>query len=153
MARMTPSVMSSSRSMNAVSLSAAAPPLWPPERWATFVFPCPPEKESFCSGGDSHAATAAQVYGVPLEQVTKQMRSSSKAINFGIVYGMSAFSLSQDLHISVGEAKAYMDKYFANFSGVQQYQKKVNRIHHGFYRSMCLLRRAERMQPDKKQLP
>ena len=81
--------------------------------------------QSFCSGGDIHAATAAQVYGVPLEQVTKQMRSSSKAINFGIVYGMSAFSLSQDLHISVGEAKAYMDKYFANFSGVQQYQKKV----------------------------
>ena len=81
--------------------------------------------ETFRSGGDIHAATAAQVYGVPLEQVTKQMRSASKAINFGIVYGMSAFSLSQDLHITVAQAKDYMEAYFANFSGVQRYLKEV----------------------------
>ncbi len=81
--------------------------------------------ENFRTGGDIHAATAASVYGVPLELVTKQMRSASKAINFGIVYGMSAFSLSQDLHISVGEAKEYMDKYFARYSGVQDYQREV----------------------------
>ena len=81
--------------------------------------------ESFRSGGDIHAATAAQVYGVPLEQVTKQMRSASKAINFGIVYGMSAYSLSQDLHITVAQAKEYMNTYFANFSGVQRYLKEV----------------------------
>jgi DNA polymerase-1 len=81
--------------------------------------------ESFRSGGDIHAATAAQVYGVPLDQVTRQMRSASKAINFGIVYGMSAYSLSQDLHITVAQAKEYMNTYFANFSGVQRYQKEV----------------------------
>lgn len=81
--------------------------------------------ESFRSGGDIHAATAAQVYGVAPEMVTKQMRSAAKAINFGIVYGMSAFSLSQDLHITVGEAKAYMNAYFKNYSGVQRYLKEV----------------------------
>lgn len=81
--------------------------------------------ENYQRGGDIHTATAASVYGVPLELVTKQMRSSAKAINFGIVYGMSAYSLSQDLHISVGEAKDYMDRYFANFSGVLKYQKDI----------------------------
>lgn len=81
--------------------------------------------ENYQKGGDIHAATAASIYGLPLELVTKQMRSSAKAINFGIVYGMSAYSLSQDLHISVGEAKDYMNRYFANFSGVLNYQKNI----------------------------
>lgn len=81
--------------------------------------------EQFRTGGDIHALTASQVYGVPLEMVTKKMRSSSKAINFGIVYGISAFSLSQDLHISVAEAKDYMERYFQTFSGVQRYLREI----------------------------
>lgn len=81
--------------------------------------------ENYKLGGDIHAATAASVYGVPLELVTKEMRSACKAINFGIVYGISAYSLSQDLHISVGEAKDYIERYFAKFPGVAEYQKKV----------------------------
>ncbi|MCQ2441589.1 MAG: DNA polymerase I [Oscillospiraceae bacterium] len=80
---------------------------------------------NYQQGGDIHAATAASIYGVPLELVSKQMRSSAKAINFGIVYGMSAYSLSEDLHISVGEAKDYMNRYFSNFSGVLKYQKDI----------------------------
>ncbi len=81
--------------------------------------------EGFRSGVDIHTATAAQVFGVPVEMVTKQMRSSAKAVNFGIVYGMSAFSLAEDLHVTRAEAKAYMDKYFATYSGVRAYQKRV----------------------------
>ncbi|MCD8334538.1 MAG: DNA polymerase I [Clostridiales bacterium] len=81
--------------------------------------------EGFRSGVDIHTATAAQVFGVPVEMVSKQMRSSAKAVNFGIVYGMSAFSLAEDLHVSRAEAKAYMDKYFATYSGVHAYQKQV----------------------------
>ncbi|MCD8190257.1 MAG: DNA polymerase I [Clostridiales bacterium] len=81
--------------------------------------------EGFRSGVDIHTATAAQVFGVPVELVTKQMRSSAKAVNFGIVYGMSAFSLAEDLHVTRAEAKAYMDKYFATYSGVHAYQKQV----------------------------
>ncbi len=82
-------------------------------------------QEAFRSGGDFHAQTAAKVFHVSREDVTPEMRRSAKAVNFGIVYGISAFSLSQDLGVSVAEAKAYMEAYFATFPGVRQYMDAV----------------------------
>ena len=82
-------------------------------------------RAAFLSGQDIHTATASQVFGVPPEEVTPELRRRAKAVNFGIVYGISAFSLSQDLGVYVNEAKDYMDAYFARFSGVRDYQKAV----------------------------
>ena len=76
---------------------------------------------AFRSGGDFHAETAAKVFHVAADQVTHEMRRQAKAVNFGIVYGISAFSLSQDIGVSVAEAKAYMEAYFATFPGVRKY--------------------------------
>ena len=76
---------------------------------------------AFRSGGDFHAETAAKVFHVAPDQVTHEMRRQAKAVNFGIVYGISAFSLSQDIGVSVAEAKAYMEAYFATFPGVRTY--------------------------------
>ena len=80
---------------------------------------------AFTSGQDIHSATAAQVFHVAPEDVTHEMRRRAKAVNFGIVYGISAFSLSQDIGVSVAEAKAYMDAYFATFPGVRRYMDAV----------------------------
>lgn len=82
-------------------------------------------QNAFISGQDIHTATAAQVFHVAIEDVTSEMRRSAKAVNFGIVYGISAFSLSQDIGVSVAEAKAYMDAYFATFPGVRRYMDAV----------------------------
>ena len=82
-------------------------------------------EEAFLSGEDFHTVTASQVFGVPVADVTGQMRRAAKAVNFGIVYGISAFSLSQDLAVSVQEAKAYMDAYFERFPGVKGYMDSV----------------------------
>ena len=82
-------------------------------------------QEAFLSGEDIHATTAAHVFHVPLQEVTPQMRRSAKAVNFGIVYGISAFSLSKDIGVSVGEAKAYMDSYFTKYEGVKRYMEEV----------------------------
>ena len=82
-------------------------------------------RESFLAGGDFHAETAAKVFHVDRKDVTHEMRRSAKAVNFGIVYGISAFSLSQDIGVSVAEAKAYMEAYFATFPGVRKYMDEV----------------------------
>ena len=82
-------------------------------------------RESFLSGGDFHAETAAKVFHVERAEVTPEMRRSAKAVNFGIVYGISAFSLSQDIGVTVAEAKAYMEAYFATFPGVRKYMDEV----------------------------
>ena len=82
-------------------------------------------REAFLSGGDFHAETAAKVFHVARAEVTPEMRRSAKAVNFGIVYGISAFSLSQDIGVSVAEAKAYMEAYFATFPGVRKYMDEV----------------------------
>jgi DNA polymerase-1 len=81
--------------------------------------------DGFQSGEDIHAITASQVFGVPQEEVTPQMRRSAKAVNFGIVYGISPFSLSQDIKVSVAQAKEYMDKYFAHYAGVKNYMDDI----------------------------
>lgn len=80
---------------------------------------------AFRSGEDIHAVTASQVFGVPLAEVTPLQRSHAKAVNFGIVYGISAFSLAQDIGVLQSEAKAYMDSYFAKYHGVREYMTRV----------------------------
>ncbi len=82
-------------------------------------------QQAFLSGADFHTVTAAKVFHVPESEVTHQMRSRAKAVNFGIVYGMSAFSLSQDIHVTVAEAKDYMERYFATYPGVKQYMTDI----------------------------
>ena len=82
-------------------------------------------QEAFRTGADIHAITASQVFGVPQDQVTKQMRSAAKAVNFGIVYGISEFSLAEDIGVSFQEAKEYMARYFQTYSGVHRYQKEI----------------------------
>ena len=82
-------------------------------------------QRAFLSGEDFHTVTAARVFHVPQDQVTHQMRSRAKAVNFGIVYGISAFSLSQDIGVTVAEAKEYMERYFATYTGVRQYMEQV----------------------------
>jgi len=81
--------------------------------------------DAFNSGVDIHTVTASQVFGVPVDKVTADMRRTAKAVNFGIVYGISAFSLSEDIHVSVAQAKAYMEKYFEHYSGVRAYMDRV----------------------------
>ena len=80
---------------------------------------------AFISGEDVHAVTASQVFGIPLSEVTPRQRSSAKAVNFGIVYGISAWSLAQDIGVFPAEAKAYMDAYLEKYSGVREYQKNI----------------------------
>ena len=80
---------------------------------------------AFQSGEDIHAVTASQVFGIPLEQVTRLQRSHAKAVNFGIVYGISAWSLAQDIDVTPAEARAYMDAYLEKYHGVRDYQKNI----------------------------
>ena len=82
-------------------------------------------REAFLSGEDFHAVTASNVFNVPLPEVTPILRSRAKAVNFGIVYGISAFSLAQDIGVYQNEAKAYMDAYMAKYRGVRDYMKMI----------------------------
>ena len=77
--------------------------------------------EAYHHGEDIHAITASQVFGVPLEDVTPTLRRSAKAVNFGIVYGISAFGLGQDLNITRQEASEYIERYFATYPGIKNY--------------------------------
>ena len=80
---------------------------------------------AFERGDDIHAVTASQVFGVPLNEVTSVMRSRAKAVNFGIVYGISSFSLANDIGVLPREAKAYMDSYFEKYAGVREYMTGI----------------------------
>ena len=82
-------------------------------------------QDAFKSGMDIHTVTASQVFGVPPEQVTPLQRRNAKAVNFGIVYGISEFSLADDIGVSRYEAKEYIDNYLANYRGVKAYMKQV----------------------------
>ncbi len=81
--------------------------------------------EIFKSGGDIHAQTAASVFGQSIEEVDENMRRSAKAVNFGIVYGIGAFSLAKDIGTSVAEAKRYIESYLNTFSGVKEYMAHI----------------------------
>ena len=80
---------------------------------------------AFLSGEDFHTVTASKVFNVPIEEVTPVLRSRAKAVNFGIVYGISAFSLAQDIGVFPNEAKAYMDAYLDKYHGVRDYMEKI----------------------------
>ncbi|MPW37463.1 DNA polymerase I [Vibrio sp. B1Z05] len=81
--------------------------------------------EAFRTGKDIHAATAAEILGVDIEQVTSEQRRRAKAVNFGLIYGMSAFGLAKQLGIARGEAQHYMDTYFERYPGVMQYMEET----------------------------
>ncbi|WP_321283409.1 DNA polymerase I [uncultured Vibrio sp.] len=79
--------------------------------------------DAFREGKDIHAATAAEIMGVGIDQVSSEQRRRAKAVNFGLIYGMSAFGLAKQLGIPRGEAQTYMDKYFERYPGVMQYME------------------------------
>ncbi|MBQ3527914.1 MAG: DNA polymerase I [Clostridia bacterium] len=82
-------------------------------------------QEIYLNGGDIHTSTASKVFGVPHDLVTKDLRSKAKAVNFGIVYGIGDYSLSQDLHVSRKIAREYIDSYLATFPDVDRYLKET----------------------------
>lgn len=94
--------------------------------------------EAFNEGKDVHALTASQVFGVPLAEVTKEMRQSAKAVNFGIIYGISDFGLSEQLKISPKRAAEYIDKYFEMYPRVKEYMDKNVKFarEHGYVTTM-----------------
>lgn len=81
--------------------------------------------DAFAQGLDIHQATAAEVLNIPLNQVTRDQRRSAKAVNFGLIYGMSAFGLARQLGISREEAKNYIDRYFTRYPGVKEYMERT----------------------------
>ena len=81
--------------------------------------------DSFMNDEDIHRRTASEVFGVPMEEVTKEMRRNAKAVNFGIIYGQTDYGLSKELGISRAEAKAYIENYFNRYSGVKQWIEKA----------------------------
>lgn len=85
---------------------------------------------AFAEGRDVHKATAAEVFGVPLTEVTSEQRRRAKAVNFGLIYGMSAFGLAKQLGITRGEAQHYVERYFERFPGVLQYMERTRKQAH-----------------------
>ncbi|MGS4882243.1 DNA polymerase I [Photobacterium damselae] len=84
--------------------------------------------DAFCHGKDIHAATAAEILGLPLEQVSSEQRRRAKAINFGLIYGMSAFGLAKQLDMGRGEAQEYMNTYFERYPGVLEYMETTRTV-------------------------
>ena len=83
---------------------------------------------AFSDGVDIHSATAAEVFGVAPEQVTHDLRRSAKAINFGLIYGMSSFGLAQQLGVPRGKAQSYIDLYFERYPGVKTYMDSIRAL-------------------------
>lgn len=100
-------------------------------------------KNAFLSGMDIHTATASQVFNMPPEMVTSSMRRAAKAVNFGIIYGIGAFSLSKDIDVSVAEADRYIKSYLANYPNVAKYMDKTvtDAIESGYVSTMFGRRR------------
>jgi DNA polymerase-1 len=80
---------------------------------------------AFNNGDDIHTITASQVFGLPVEMITPQLRSRAKAVNFGIVYGIGAFSLAKDIGVTRKEAQEYIDNYLSTYSGVNHYMSHM----------------------------
>ena len=87
-------------------------------------------KQAFFDGVDIHALTASQVFGTPLENMDPMVRRSAKAINFGIIYGISPFGLARQLGVAQGEAKAYIEAYFARYPGIKDYMERTKQEAH-----------------------
>ena len=94
-------------------------------RLAAHIAEVEPLKQAFHDGQDIHAMTASQVFGVPIEGMDPMMRRRAKAINFGIIYGISAYGLANNLGIPQGEAKAYIEAYFERYPGIRTYMDKM----------------------------
>jgi DNA polymerase-1 len=94
-------------------------------RLAAHVADIPALKEAFLAGHDIHAATASEVFGVPLETMDRETRRRAKAINFGILYGISAFGLGNQIGVTQAEAAEYIKKYFERFPGIRAYMEKT----------------------------
>lgn len=84
--------------------------------------------EAFCSGADIHAATAAKIYGIPVEEVTSDMRRKAKTANFGIIYGISVFGLAERLSIPRAESKELIDGYFQTYPRIKEYMEESIRV-------------------------
>ena len=99
--------------------------------------------ESFCNGEDIHAATASKIYAIPLQEVTSEMRRNAKTVNFGIIYGMSAFGLSERLNISRKEAADIIYQYFDKYPKIKQYMEnqKAFAQQHGYVETLLKRRR------------
>ncbi len=99
--------------------------------------------DAFAAGHDIHRATAARVYGIPLEEVTADQRRNAKAVNFGIIYGQSAFGLSQSLGIPRKDAAAIIEQYFSQYTGIQEYMRKAIEFakEHGYVETILKRRR------------
>lgn len=99
--------------------------------------------DAFDAGHDIHRATAARVYGVPLEEVNTDQRRNAKAVNFGIIYGQSAFGLSQSLGIPRKEAAAIIEQYFSQYTGIQEYMRQAIEFakEHGYVETILKRRR------------
>ncbi len=95
-------------------------------------------RQAFLDGQDIHAITASQVFGVPIEGMDPMVRRQAKAINFGIIYGISPFGLANNLGISQGEAKAYIEAYFERYPGIRDYMEKAKVFcrEHGFVETL-----------------
>ena len=100
-------------------------------------------QEAFLSGEDIHTVTASQVFNTPIDEVTPLQRSRAKAVNFGIVYGISAWSLAQDIGVMQSEAKAYMEAYLSKYDGVREYMKAIveKAKHDGYVQTLYARRR------------
>ena len=101
-------------------------------RLLAHVADIPALKEAFSTGQDIHARTASEVFGIPIDRMDRTTRSRAKAINFGIIYGISAFGLARQLGIEAGEAGAYIAAYFARYPGIRAYMERTKeeaRIH------------------------
>jgi len=86
--------------------------------------------ENFNEGGDIHSQTAANIFGIDEKEVSADQRRQAKVINFGIIYGMGAFSLSEDLRISRSEAQAFIDNYFSFYKGLYNYLESTKKFAH-----------------------
>ncbi|HEY9550528.1 MAG TPA: DNA polymerase I, partial [Kiloniellaceae bacterium] len=96
-------------------------------RLTAHIAEVPALKQAFHEGQDIHAITAAQVFGIPVEGMDPMVRRKAKAINFGIIYGISAFGLAQNLAIPQGEARAYIDAYFQRYPGIRAYMEAMKK--------------------------
>ena len=95
-------------------------------------------KQAFHDGVDIHSLTASQVFGLPVKGMDPMIRRQAKAINFGIIYGISAFGLARQLDITRGEASSYIDSYFSKYPGIKDYmeQSKKNARENGFVKTL-----------------
>lgn len=109
---------------------------------------------AFRSGADIHTATASQVFGVPPEEVTPEMRKSAKAVNFGILYGIGEFSLSKDLGITVRQARAYIQNYFAKYPSIRGFMEQMEAFarEHGYVETLYGRRREVPELSDKSRV-